>query len=158
MLAEHMVFLLYIFSSVLPAQALAAKRNWDCQISAHLTGSGQHYLYYGRDAWNGDGTLNCASGAMNVSRKVAVSFNSMLDGFGADRNSSVQMLLDLNTRMNPNELQIRAMVNDLVSGEKVQWAFASGLNEADVYITHATPSQAMRSLQRGTIFIRSSGE
>lgn len=153
-----MGFLFSLFISLQSAHAALPKRVWGCQISARLVGSGQHFLYYGRDAWNGDGLLQCESGGLNVQRTVAVSFNSMLDGFGADRNSAVQLVLDLNTRMNPNELQIRALVSDLVSGEKVQWAFASGLSDAEVFVTHATPAQATRSLQRGTIFIRSTGD
>jgi hypothetical protein len=136
----------------------APKRVWACQISAKLHGSGQHFLYYGRDAWNGDGSLYCESGAQDIYRKVAVSFNSMFDGFGADRNSVVQLIINMDTEMNPNELQIRALVADRNAGQKVQWNIESELNHAEIFVTYATPSTAGRSLQRGTLFIRSSGE
>lgn len=153
-----MRFLPYILMLLVPAALAAPKRVWDCQISAKLTGSGQHFMYYGRDAWNGEGSLYCESGPNDIYRKVAVSFNSMFDGFGADRNSNIHMMIDMTTVADPNEMQIRAVVADRNSGNKVQWRFSSELSEAEVYVTGLSPAPAVRSLQRGTIFIRSSGE
>lgn len=139
-------------------QSLTQPRAWDCKISAKVVGWGQHFLYYGRDAWNGDGSLYCESGNTEIYRKVAVSFNSAYAGFGADRNSSVQVLINLSTRMAPADLQIRTLVSDLNNGPRVQWSFSSELNDASVYVNSATPVAALRSLQGGTLFIRSAGE
>jgi|GEM_PF-6067130 len=144
--------------SAWPAFAVMPKKIWSCQISALLAGSGQHFLYYGRDAWNGDGFLYCESGNQDVFRKVAVSFNSMIDGFGSDRNSHLQLIVDLATQQDPNDLQIRALVVNRKVSPKVQWLFNTELNEAQVFVTTYSPNAAARSLQRGTLFIRSSGD
>ena len=134
------------------------KPKWECQISATLLGNGQHFLYYGRDAWNGNGSLYCVSGGKDIFRNVVVSFNSLYDGFGADRNSNLQLVINLMTEVDPVELQIRALVTDRNAGPKVQWRYSSDLNNADVFVTATTPNAALRSLQRGTLFIRSSGD
>ena len=131
---------------------------WECQISATLLGNGQHFLYYGRDAWNGNGSLYCVSGDRDVFRNVAVSFNSLFDGFGADRNSNLQLVINMLSEVDPNELQIRALVTDRNPGPRVQWRYSSELKSADVFVTSTTPNAALRSLQRGTLFIRSSGD
>ncbi len=152
------MFSLLVFLFTGTAAFAVQPRAWDCKISAKLVGWGQHFLYYGHDAWNGDGSLYCESGTTEIYRKVAVSFNSAFAGFGADRNSSVQVLINLATRMPPNELQVRALVSDTNGGPRVQWTFASEFNDASVYVNSATPGAALRSLQGGTLFIRSAGE
>jgi hypothetical protein len=154
-----LVLLLLAFSPIFSLSASVTQKDvWNCQISATLLGNAQHFLYYGRDAWNGDGSVYCVAGAKDVFRTVAVSFNSLFDGFGADRNSNLHLLINMVTEGDPNELQVRALVTDRMAGPKVQWRFLSGLNSADVFVTLATPSPAVRSLQRGTLFIRSSGD
>ncbi len=60
--------------------------------------------------------------------------------------------------MNPNELKIQALVNDLGANKRARWTLASELTRADVYVTYAVPNSAARSLQRGTLFIRSTGD
>ncbi len=158
-MVSHGMHLLPVFLLMFSLSAFATpKPSWKCQISATLLGNGQHFLYYGRDAWNGDGSLYCVAGSKDVFRNVAVSFNSLFDGFGADRNSNLQLVIDMVTEVDPAELQIRALVTDRNSGPKVQWRYSSELNSADIFVTVATPSPALRSLQRGTLFIRSSGD
>jgi len=152
----HVILLLITFW--LSAAAASESRVWDCQITADLKGEGRHFLIYGRDSWNGEGSLYCESGAQNTYRPIVVSFNSMYDGFGADQYSHLQLLIDLTTKMHPAELQIRTLVRDRDESIRVKWQFSSQLIEGRVFVTNSTPAAATRSLQRGTLFIRSSGD
>ncbi len=132
---------------------------WQCQISAVLHGNPQHFMYYGRDSWNGVGELRCKTqSGLNQTRNLSVSFNSYFDGFGADSRSVLDVRIYIATYASPFDLQMRGVVSDIDHGPNIRFAFATTLSEARVYILSSSPDSAMRSLQKGTVFIRGTGE
>ena len=133
-----------------------SKTVWQCHISAQLKGRGWYYALYGRDAWSGEGSLYCEGGHAPLYRTISVTYNSRYAGFGADKNSKLNMRMDLITEMDPLELQIRKVVMDLNPGDRVVWDLASALVEARALITTANPNLANPSLQSGNLLIYNS--
>lgn len=143
----------------LPAGAIPTKKiNWHCQLSANLNGDDTHFWESGQDAWKGSGSMVCEGGGQSLCRKVAVAFNSLYEGFGANQTATLDMQVDMSTSMSPNEFQVRSVVSDRDLGPSVRWAFSSQLSEGRVFVTAFQPDLAVYSVQRGNLLIRSAGE
>lgn len=135
-------------------------QQWQCQLNGRLKGNPQYFQYYGRDAWEGTGTLKCKTknGDSSLPRTLDISFSSEFDGFGAGALSVVELRILISTYQSPDELQLRAIVNDIDGGPHVRYALTSELSEARVYILSLSPEMASRSLKSGTMFVRNQSE
>lgn len=146
-----------ILFALLTLRAEAAPM-WHCQLVAGLVGDSEHFMYYGRDSWNGTGYLYCESGSQTVNRSVAVSFNSMEVGFGADQHARLDLEMEIYTQTNPARLQVRGMVADIDRANSVRWQITTGLTDVRVWVSSVSQKMAYPSLQRGTLFIRATGD
>lgn len=126
---------------------------WQCDSRLELAGDRGHFLRYGRDSWSGLSTLRCYSGPQVTEEVVAVTFNSLDFGFGADENSGLEMDVSLLTRVDPTRLQMRSLVAGSEQDGWLTWLVDSALSEASILVR--VPSrQALSSLSRGTLYLR----
>lgn len=126
---------------------------WNCQIFAEITGDGSYYMIHGHDSWKGQGSFYCESQAGTYFKPVSLKFNSSIDGFGADTNSKVQLMIALRTMVAPQEFQLRALVNDVDTEKSVGWQFVSEMSHARIFVVNSPSSLALRSLQLGMLYI-----
>lgn len=164
----RLLSLIACFSSLttwaLPNPFLGAKpatpQHWQCQLNGSLKGNPYHFQVYGRDSWEGTGTLKCRSknGDTAEPRTLDISFKSEIDGFGAGNLSLIELRILISTYQSPNELQLRAEVTDIDGGPHLRYALTSELSEARVYVLSLSPELASRSLQSGTMFVRGQSE
>jgi hypothetical protein len=140
---------------------------WTCSgtfqmsVGTEMNGTPEHFVIYGRDSWNGISTLFCQLGQNSRTRKVKVTFNGFVDGFGTDRNSNFALTLSLTTAANPDDLQVRVfVVNSEPPGPlgQIRWSFATGLTSGSALTSRVDESKVIRSLQRGTLYLRESLE
>lgn len=133
-----------------PADTPYPKRKYHCTLRASLRGNAQNFLYHGKDAWNGVGTLNCDDG---TNRNVTVQYASTLPGFGADQSSSLNVAFDISTRTPPKDWRLRAKIKGPARNEfPIQWRAITGLSEVVANVI-AGEHEALRSLQEGQLTI-----
>ncbi len=130
---------------------------WNCSMTVRATGVPSHFQIYGRDSWTGTSTLFCQKGVFSRTPKMTVTFNSFGDGFGADARSSHTFTISLTTQSDPSDLKARVFVVNVEppgpSGA-IRWPFATGLTSGIVALGRVDESRVLRSLQRGTLYLR----
>lgn len=157
-----MRFLFGVLLILLPMTAAAKTpegQPWVCSMTIRVTGVPTHFVTYGRDSWQGTSTLFCQQGGSARTRRVTITYNAFPDGFGAGADSQLTLTLSITTYVDPSVLQVRAFV---VNGESpiapVRWNFVTEKTSGTVSINRVDQSDTARSLQRGTLYLRSSLE
>ncbi len=150
------------------AGALIPTRSyWTCSgtfrvsVGTEPNGVPEHFVIYGRDSWSGVSTLFCQLGQTTKTRKVKLTFNGFVDGFGADKNSDLTLTVSLTTAANPDNLQVRVfVVNSEPPGPQglIRWNFSTGMTSGTVLTNRVDEAKVIRSLQRGTLYLRESLE
>lgn len=166
-----MVRVLSLFLFILisgQASALGAGRSyWTCSgtfrvsVGTEINGIPEHFVIYGRDSWSGISTLFCQLGQTTKTRKVKLTFNGFVDGFGTDKNSDLTLTLSLTTASSPENLQVRVfVVNSEPPGPQglIRWNFVTGLTSGTVLTSRVDEGKVIRSLQRGSLYLRESLE
>lgn len=128
-------------------------------MTIRVSGNSPHFVTYGRDSWEGTSTLFCQQGGTTRTRRVTLTYNSFPDGFGAGASSQLTFTVSLTTTVDPNDLQVRTfVVNREAPIAPTRWDFATGKTSGTVSVSRVDQSEVARSLQRGTLYVRSSLE
>ena len=159
-----MQFWLGLFLSIFlfPVNAgaeLPTQQPWVCSMTMRVVGNSPHFVTYGRDSWEGTSTLFCQQGGTTRTRRVTLTFNAFPDGFGAGANSQLTLTISLTTAVDPHILQVRTfVVNREAPNTPARWNFTTGKTSGTISVSRVDQSEIARSLQRGTLYLRSALE
>lgn len=125
---------------------------WWCSINTEVVGQPNHYLLYGRDAWDGESQMICHKGSREFAQKILIRFQSLNGGYGANANSSLRFTLTIWSAGVP--FTFKSLVNGLIDGSFVHLQFSNSSFDLTGSVWTGQQTNAAQSLSLGTLTIQ----
>lgn len=131
-----------------------ATPKWWCSASIRTEGNAHYFLLYGRDAWEGDGTVRCTSFGEVREQPIRLGFYSKNTGFGANGISQLTFIVTFWTDREPHSLKLFATLPGLLDGSMVHWQGSVNGTELTASAWNQSSQAIADSLTLGTFDLR----